>query len=94
MVKRDIPLNLPPNASEQAFRARLRVLGVKEHVRQGRSSATDPDFSHDIADIKGRATPHIINTSTGPVTVSVKMNTIVVKVDDNDELIGFTYQED
>lgn len=89
-MMRRVPLNLPPQASAQAFLARLQALGLKPY-----RALPDP-LAADVDALLARAVPHAIQQGIPPATVmvSVKVATIESVVDDNGEIVGWLYRED
>lgn len=59
----------------------------REHIR-------DPDFGSDIGELIIRAQPHEITDGQGNIrVVHVKLSTLQVEVDDNNEIMAWIYEE-
>lgn len=90
-LARKEPLGLPANASVVAMKARLRALGLKEHVKKGRPGEFhDPDWNNDLMDLKTRSG----NPTGHPNKLHVKIDTLVVVVGSDDDVIGWSYEMD
>ena len=89
---RKVKLDLPVNANKNAVRAKIRTAGLKEYGSMT-GKLKDADWDKDLDDMISRSTPHNINTKGVIQSVSVKINTLEVMVDDNNEIIGWTYEE-
>ena len=103
MPRRDIKLfdtgrpSPNPAASDTAkiavISAALTALNLKPNGTE-RGAIRDPGFTADLAKLTTRSNPH---DRTGPDgvtgTVSIKLDTLVVEVDDNDEVCAWRYEE-
>ena len=89
------------NANDTAKRAvilgALNALGVKPsgtfRGENGGRPPTDPDFAADIAQLSARSVPHDINENGITVSVSVKLDTLVIEVDEDNEVTAWMYEE-
>jgi len=75
------------------IQANLRAAGLKPYKKNG-VDENDPDWNDDLDEFVARSIPHQINDNGVTKTVSINLNTLVAKRGSNDEVIGWTYQED